>query len=117
MLESVSFYDTNNESFYHGMMLGLCAMLNNRYFVKSNKESGYGRFDIELMPKIKNIPGFIFELKRAKNEKDGLETLATKALQQIDIRKYDSQMQKEGIKEIIKIGIAFYGKKAVVKSE
>lgn len=117
MLESVSFYDTNNESFYHGMMLGLCAMLNNIYFVKSNREAGYGRFDIELMPKIKNIPGFIFELKHAKSEKDDLEALAIKGLKQINSKNYDSQRKNEEIKEIIKISIAFYGKKTAIKSE
>ncbi len=115
MLESVSFYDAGNEGFYHGMILGLCAILSNRYFVKSNGESGYGRFDIELMPKIKSVPGFIFEFKHAKTDTENLDDLATEALNQIDARKYDTQMRTHGISNIIKIGIAFRGKKASVK--
>jgi hypothetical protein len=115
MLESISFYDAGNEGFYHGMLLGLCAVLNNRYFVRSNGESGYGRFDIQLMPKTKSVPGFIFEFKHAKADSEDLNSLAEEALNQIDAQKYDTQMKAQGVADIIKIGIAFRGKKAVVK--
>ena len=115
MLESISFYDAGNEGFYHGMILGLCAVLSKRYFVKSNGESGYGRFDIQLTPKTKSVPGFIFEFKHAKTDSEDLDTLAEEALRQIDTQKYDAQMRAQGISDIIKIGIAFRGKKAVAK--
>lgn len=59
MLKSISSMDGVNEGFYHGMMLGLCAVLGNRYRVRSNRESGLGRFDIQLMPLVNGIPGFI----------------------------------------------------------
>ena len=115
MLETISSYDAGNEGFYHGMILGLCAILSNRYFVKSNGESGYGRFDIQLMPKIKSVPGFIFEFKHAKTDSENLDALAEEALSQINAQKYDTQMKVYGTSNIIKIGIAFRGKKASVK--
>ena len=115
MLESVSFYDAGNEGFYHGLLLGLCAILSNRYYVRSNGESGYGRFDIQLIPKIKSIPGFIFEFKHAKTDSEDLSALAREALNQIIAQKYETQMQAQGISEIVKIGIAFRGKKASVE--
>ena len=115
MLESISFYDAGNEGFYHGMMLGLCAVLSNRYYVKSNGESGYGRFDVQLMPKIKSIPGFIFEFKHAKTDAEDLEALAEEALRQIEEQKYDTQMSEWGVSDVVRIGIAFRGKRAVVK--
>ena len=60
MVKSISSIDGANEGFYHGMMLGLCAILGNRYKIRSNRESGLGRFDIQLMPLAKGMPGFIF---------------------------------------------------------
>ena len=115
MFETISFFDAGSEGFYHGMILGLCAILSNRYFVRSNGESGYGRFDVQLMPKIKSVPGFIFEFKHAKTDTEDLEVLAEEALNQIDTQKYDTQMRTQSISNIIKIGIAFRGKKASVK--
>ena len=61
MLKSISTMDGASEAFYHGMMLGLCAVLGSQFKVRSNRESGLGRFDIELLPMVKGIPGFIFE--------------------------------------------------------
>lgn len=115
MLQSISSLDGANEGFYHGMILGLCAMLSNRYQVRSNRESGLGRFDIMLLPKIASMPGFIYEFKFTKNEKEDLDALANEALLQIDEKKYDTELMNFGIKNIIKIGIAFRGKNAVVK--
>ena len=63
MVKSISSIDGANEGFYHGMMLGLCAILGNRYKIRSNRESGLGRFDIQLMPLTKGMPGFILEFK------------------------------------------------------
>ena len=102
-------------SVYHGMMLGLCAVLSNRYRVRSNRESGIGRFDIMLIPKVKSIPAFIYEFKYTKDEKVNLDDLADEALKQIDEKKYEEELIDSDIKKIIKIGIAFRGKSAVVK--
>lgn len=115
MLESISSFDTANERFYHGMMLGLCAVLSNRYQVRSNRESGIGRFDIMLIPRMKNIPGFIYEFKYTKDEKADLNELADEALKQIEEKKYETELIDAGISDIVKIGIAFRGKNAVVK--
>ncbi len=115
MIESISYHDGSNESFYHGMMLGLCAILSNKYHVRSNQESGDGRFDIQLYPENKSNPGFIFELKKAKNIKE-LKSLANIALNQIETNHYDAQMKKDGVNETIKIGIAFHGKHVSIKS-
>ena len=115
MLSAISAFDGSNESFYHGMMLGLCAVLSSRYRIRSNAESGYGRFDIALIPISKSDPGFIFEFKYAGKDSDDLDALAGKALAQIEEKKYETELNAQGVSKITKIGIAFRGKKAVVK--
>lgn len=115
MVKSISSIDGANEGFYHGMMLGLCAILGNRYKIRSNRESGLGRFDIQLMPLTKGMPGFIFEFKHTKDEHTDLSALADSALQQIETKKYDTELRDNGVNSIISIGIAFRGKSAVVK--
>lgn len=115
MLKSISTMDGANEAFYHGMMLGLCAVLGSQYKVRSNRESGLGRFDVELLPMIQGIPGFIFEFKHTKDINVDLDSLANSALKQIDDMKYDTELKDFGVKNIVKIGIAFRQKSAVVK--
>lgn len=115
MVKSISSIDGANEGFYHGMMLGLCAILGNRYKIRSNRESGLGRFDIQLMPLTKGMPGFIFEFKHTKDEHTNLSALADSALQQIEAKKYDTELRDNGVSSIIRIGIAFRGKSAVVR--
>ena len=115
MLQSISSMDGANESFYHGMMLGLCAVLGSRYQVRSNRESGLGRFDIQLAPLVSGIPGFLFEFKHTNDPRIDLDSLADTALRQINEKKYDTEMQSAGVHSIIKIGIAFRGKSAIVK--
>lgn len=113
--ESVSSFDTKSESFYHGFMLGLCALLGSSYLT-SNRESGLGRYDIQLAPKKDNLPGIIIELKAEKNSSEKeLKTLASKALEQIDDKKYDTEMKANGVKTIYKYGVAFSGKKVEVE--
>ena len=115
MVKSISSIDGANEGLYHGMMLGLCAILGNRYKIRSNRESGLGRFDIQLMPLTKGMPGFIFEFKHTKDEHTDLSALADSALQQIEAKKYDTELRDNGVNSIIRIGIAFRGKSAVVR--
>lgn len=115
MVKSISSIDGANESFYHGMMLGLCAILGNRYKIRSNRESGLGLFDIQLMPLTKGMPGFIFEFKHTKDEHTDLSALSDSALQQIEAKKYDTELRDNDVSSIIKIGIAFRGKSAVVR--
>lgn len=115
MLKSISTMDGDNEAFYHGMMLGLCAVLGSQYKVRSNRESGLGRFDVELLPMMQGIPGFIFEFKHTKDINVDLDSLANSALKQIEDMKYDTELNDFGVEDIVKIGIAFRQKSAVVK--
>lgn len=115
MLKSISTMDGANEAFYHGMMLGLCAVLGSQYKVRSNRESGLGRFDIELLPMVQGIPGFIFEFKHTKDINADLDSLANSALKQIEDMKYDTELNDFGVEDIVKIGVAFRQKSAVVK--
>lgn len=118
MDEAISFYDAGAEGFYHGLVLGLIAMMDNQYKIRSNRESGDGRYDISMFPRDERYPGIIMELKWKKNlGKDALDKLAGEALSQISDRRYDVQMARDGIKNILKIGIAFSGKSVCVESE
>ena len=115
LLQSASCYDTVGENFYHGFVLGLCAMMDNRYHISSNRESGEGRYDIQLLPKFENMPGILIELKAAKNfSKEKLKQLSETALAQMENCKYDIEMISKGIKTIFKYGVAFSGKQVVV---
>ena len=114
LLQTVSYNDAASENFYHGFVLGLCAMLDNRYYVTSNRESGEGRFDIGLMPRQQELPGILMELKSAKSMTEELKELAQKALEQIESKKYDVDMKMQGVHEIYKYGVAFCGKNVEV---
>ncbi|WP_418438473.1 AAA family ATPase [Blautia sp.] len=118
MDKSISFYDGGSEGFYHGLILGLIALMDNQYKIKSNRESGDGRYDISLFPKTSKYPGIIMEFKWGSNlDSDILDKLAKDALDQIDTKRYDSEMSELGITNILKLGIAFSGKKSKIKTE
>lgn len=115
---SVSFYDAGAEGFYHGLVLGLIALMDNQYKIRSNRESGDGRYDISMFPRGKRYPGIIMELKRKKNLRgEALSDLAKEALAQIDDKRYDMDMKEEGFQDILKFGIAFSGKQVRVETE
>ena len=97
------------ETFYHGMMLGFALLMGERYEIASNRESGYGRFDLAFIPKDKEKAGVILEFKKAKAGSD-LEEKAEEALKEIEERAYDTELTKRGIKTIWKYGVAFCGK-------
>ena len=109
LLKSTSYHDTKNEDFYHSLVLGMMFYLDNQYYVKSNEESGLGRYDVIAEPKNKNNRGFILEFKIIDNEKD-LEKTSQKAIEQIIEKKYDTTLKNRGIKDITLVGIAFFGK-------
>ena len=116
MDKSISFYDAGAEGFYHGLVLGLIALMDNQYKIKSNRESGDGRYDISLFPREEKYPGIIMELKWKKNlNADDLDILAEEAFDQIEKMRYDSEMKEDGVRDILKFGIAFSGKKVSVK--
>ncbi len=116
IVDSLSSFDGWNENFYHGLMLGLCALLTNRYRVDSNKEAGLGRFDLSLTPYSKNNPAFVFEFKYDKNP-DNLDELASIALKRIEDKQYDRALISAGFANIVKIGIAFSMKKVAIKKQ
>ena len=116
MDKSISFYDGGAEGFYHGLMLGLIALMDNQYKIKSNRESGDGRYDVCLIPREKRYPGIILELKwKEKLSKEALDNLAEEALRQINELRYDSELKEEGVADVLKVGIAFSGKMVRVK--
>jgi len=113
MLKSTSNWDTSKEAFYHGLSLGMLSYLDNDYYVTSNFEAGFGRYDVVLEPKNRNDRAFILEFKVAE-AKNKLEKLSKEAIKQIEEKKYDINLKSKEIKEITSVGIAFYGKKLKV---
>ena len=113
VLNAMSFYDTNKkfENPYQTLLAGFFYALDDYYEMKPNPETGYGRADIILIPRNKKWAGYVFELKRAKTK--DIQKEAERALEQIEEKKYDTLLINEGIKNIIKIGLVFDGKKAV----
>lgn len=117
LLTAASFFDTTRESFYHGMMLGLLAIMLEDYRITSNRESGEGRFDISLKPYLKNKSGILMEFKAIDDaDRDNLDSAAEKAISQIIEKGYMADMRKDGIRNIQLYGIAFSGKKVAVKT-
>lgn len=117
LIQSVSAFDAAGENFYHGFMLGVCALFGNSY-VTSNRESGDGRYDIALSPKASKLPGIIIELKAEKNcNENELQELAKTALKQINDKKYDTELKLKGVKTIYKYGAVFSGKHVAVEAE
>lgn len=116
LLNTISSFDYSHENFYHGLILGICAIMNNLYRVDSNRESGYGRYDIQLRPFNKNLPGIIIELKVLKEDVSEdridieLEKSAQNALEQIEKKQYVTAMKQDGITRFFKIGLSFYKK-------
>ena len=114
-LVSMSYHDTSKtEKPYHTFILGMMLYLDNEYTVLSNNETGYGRNDLALNPINKRDVGYIFEFKVAKTEEE-IEKRAEEALSQIENKKYPVLLRECGVKEIVHIGMAFFGKRVKVK--
>lgn len=114
ILQMASYYDAKKntqEIFYQGLMLGLVSGLKDSYEIKSNRESGLGRYDLSLIPKATNKLGIVMEFK-AKTAKDQetVEELAILALQQIKKSKYTEELKFRGVAKICCLGIGFSGK-------
>ncbi|MCU6697155.1 ATP-binding protein [Laedolimicola ammoniilytica] len=118
LLQTISFHDAANETFYHGLILGMCAIMDNSYRITSNREAGEGRFDIQMLPLNKKLPGILIELKAGKNCSEAqLKALAQTALQQITDRSYTADFSAENLTSAIKMGIAFSGKRTRIAAE
>ena len=117
MITCISAFDGAAEGFYHGMVLGLVASLSSRYYIRSNRESGDGRYDLQMEPKEKHLPGIVMEFKAVPaSEKGALSEIAEDAIAQIDRRNYTRELEERGIKRVVKYGIAFSGKAVEVKT-
>ena len=115
LYQTISFYDSSHENFYQGLLAGLLALTDNMYYVTSNRESGSGRYDFQLKPKSRLLPGIIIEIKVAKKETEQQLTESAKnALQQIEQKQYCFQMEQEGISPVFCYGIAFCGKQVKI---
>ncbi len=122
-----SYFDTGSrrkaeqsERFYHGFVLGLLVELNNQYEITSNRESGYGRYDVMLEPKDKKNDAMILEFKALNEKKEkSLEETAEMALRQIEEKQYETILVKKGIakEKIRKYGFAFEGKNVLISGE
>jgi hypothetical protein len=113
-MKALSYYDIGTEEkYYHNLMLGIVFGLEDRYIIHSNREYGTGRVDLLLKSKDGKLPNYIFEFKVSYKE-ENLKELAKKALEQIEEKKYDIEIENP-----IKIGMAFYKKEfeMVYKSE
>lgn len=97
-------------------MLGFCVLLKDTHIVESNRESGYGSFDMALLPKDTQHYGVILEFKRAADELQ-LEEKAKEALEQIEELAYIAEFEKKQIDKVWKYGIAFCGKKVCLRSK
>jgi hypothetical protein len=125
-LNTFSYFDSGNkpsdasepERFYHGFVLGLVVDLAERYVIKSNRESGFGRYDVMMIPRDKNEKAFIFEfkVKDADDDEETLEDTLKNALAQIEEKKYEQELLSAGIpnQNIRKYGFAFEGKKVMI---
>ena len=115
MINMLSFFDLDKEmeKIYQVFMIGLVGFLMGKYEIISNDESGYGRYDLAMIPIKSNEKAYLMEFKISKT-KNEMEKRAQKALKQIDEKKYDTKLKARGIKNILKIGIAFHGKEVKV---
>lgn len=118
-LKSLSSFDVGGdepEKFYHALVLGMLVALDENYIIKSNREAGYGRFDLMIIPKNAKELGIIIEFKKVnKRRKETLAKAVKIALEQIEEKQYEAELKSRGITKIIKLGIAFDGKKVLVQ--
>jgi len=119
VLSVTSFYDTADnraEHFYHAFLLGLLARLDSAYIIRSNGESGYGRYDICLIPRDVARKGIVMEIKAVRPHRG--ETLAARlaeAREQLVAKKYDTELLAHGVADILRLAIAVEGKEVVVE--
>ncbi len=120
LIQTLSIFDTTGREpgkFYHGFVLGMMVTLSETHEIKSNYESGYGRYDVMLIPKDREQLGIILEFKTVREKKTPLKKAAQDALQQIIQRQYAAQLHQQGIHNILQMSLAFRGKQVFVLPE
>jgi hypothetical protein len=119
VLKSISYFDVGGyegEKVYHAFVLGMLISLNDTHEVLSNRESGYGRYDVMLIPKDISKLGIVIEFKKLDPDDDEtLEETADEALKQISDKKYSTTLESRGINNIKEIAIVFKGKEVYIK--
>jgi hypothetical protein len=116
VVRSMSFFDmgAEPEKVYHAFVMGLLIWLSPAYQVKSNRESGYGRYDIMIIPREPSKLGYIIEFKKVRKN-ETVETAVESALKQIDERKYETELVERGIKTYKKLAVVFNGKDVTIR--
>ncbi|SHH26170.1 AAA family ATPase [Clostridium grantii] len=119
VLNSISYFDVGGyegEKVYHAFILGLLVSLNDTHEVVSNRESGYGRYDVSIIPKDKTKLGLVIEFKKLDvDDTETLEETADSALKQIEEKQYCAEIVSRGINKIKELAIVFKGKEIYVK--
>lgn len=119
LLQVCSVFDVTGhhpEKFYHGFVLGLMVSLSATHVVQSNQESGYGRYDVMLIPKDRTQLGIMMEFKTVRDNKMDLQQAAEQALQQIIDRRYAETLKNQGILRVLQLGLAFHDRDVQVVS-
>ncbi|NMM63072.1 AAA family ATPase [Clostridium sp. P21] len=118
VINNLSYFDVSGkepEKVYHAFVLGMLVSISNTHEVKSNKESGFGRYDVMIIPKDISKPGIIIEFKKINVlSKETIEQGKVEALKQIDRMKYDEELINCGVKDVIKLAIVFKGKEVMI---
>ncbi|MDQ1351960.1 MAG: hypothetical protein QG657_2266 [Acidobacteriota bacterium] len=118
VLAVFSYHDFGDEpeKVYHALVAGLLIWISNTHEVKSNRESGYGRYDIMIIPKNRAQIGYVIEFKSVdKDDNETVDTALEKALAQIEAKKYETELVERGIQHIKKLAIVFSGKEVFVR--
>ena len=117
----MSYFDVSGsepERFYHALILGILVALKDTHIVKSNRESGFGRYDVMIVPYDHSLPGIVIEFKKVlRADNDTLQTAIKKAFAQIDEKNYVGSLQSQGLKKIFTIAMAFHGKSVMIESK
>jgi len=115
---TLSYFDVRGdepERFYHALVLGMLSSLSSSHEVRSNRESGWGRYDVMLIPKNRSKTGLVIEFKNVDQDThETLESAAQSALKQIEEKQYEVEMHALGLMRILKVGISFKGKESCV---
>jgi hypothetical protein len=102
------------EKFYHGMMIGLLASLEPEYEVRSNRESGNGRPDVLIKPRVQGKPGVVLELKAAQPGEKSIESAMKEGLAQFEANDYAAELRASSVEKIQQMVVAFDGKRVMV---
>jgi len=121
VMKAVSVYDTGkdtSENFYHAFVLGILVYIDKDYEIRSNRESGLGRYDVMIIPKDIHKKGIVIEFKKAnEHKKETLEEALKRAKNQLTEKKYEIELIQRGVRDIMKLAIAFKGKEIMMEAE